>query len=370
MSGAQDLRVLVAGGGAMGSVAALALARAGARVTLADPAGLGDNASGIAAGMLAPAFESLFDDASPPLDLLRRARDLWPELAASVGLELSRTGAMAVGTEAQVEAWGDTLAGLGIDAQRLSPAQARERSPWLAAGLSAAWTGEDWRVEPLAALAALRSAAERLGTRRVGASVTAFEGGMATLSDGARLTVDALVVATGASASLAGLAPELASLRPIKGHILTAPGLALAGPVVRLEKGYICPARGGALIGSTMQAGRADTRIEPAEVRRLRDLATRAAPILAGAVLAARAGVRAATPDGLPMVGASRAAGVWLAVGARRNGWLLAPLIAEALVDAMAARRAGAWAPTFDPARFAAAIASCDLTRDPCPEPP
>ena len=39
-----DLKVLVAGGGAVGWTVALALARAGARVTLADPAPMGDNA--------------------------------------------------------------------------------------------------------------------------------------------------------------------------------------------------------------------------------------------------------------------------------------------------------------------------------------
>ncbi len=355
-----DLRVLVAGGGAVGSVTALALARAGARVTVADPAALGENASGVAAGMLAPAFESLFDNASPPLELLRRARDLWPELAASTGIALSQTGAMAVGGAEQVEAWGARLAALGVQARRLSSSHARERSPWLAAGPGALWTGEDWRLEPTAALAALCAAGEALGVRWTHASATAFAAGIATLSDGARLASDALVVATGASTSLIALVPELTVLTPIKGHILTAPALALGGPVVRLKEVYICPAEGGALVGSTMEAGHADTGIDPAQVERLRDLAAAAAPIFAATPLTPRAGVRAATPDGLPMVGPARAPGVWLALGARRNGWLLAPLIAEALVDGLRGRSSGPWARAFDPARFitAAAIAS------------
>jgi glycine oxidase len=351
MSGHLDLRVLVAGAGAVGSVAALALARAGAHVTLADPAPLGANASGVAAGMLAPAFESLFDAASPPLDLLRQARDLWPDLAAFAGLDLSRAGAMAMGTPAQAEAWAHALAALGVEALRLSPAQARERSPWLAGGLSAAWTGEDWRLTPTDALTALRAAGERLGVRRVRASVTAFEAGAAVLDDGERRPADALIVATGASSSLVALAPELACLTPIKGHILAVSGPPLTGPVVRLEGGYICPTRDGALIGSTMEAGRADTAIDPAAVKHLRDLAALAAPSLAAAPPTPRAGVRAATPDGLPLVGASATPGVWLAVGARRNGWLLAPLIAAALVDALTGRP-DPWAAAFDPARF------------------
>ena len=52
-------RVLVAGAGAIGSVLSLILAQEGARVILADPAPVGDNASGVAAGMLAPAFEAV-----------------------------------------------------------------------------------------------------------------------------------------------------------------------------------------------------------------------------------------------------------------------------------------------------------------------
>lgn len=360
-----DFRVVVAGAGAVGSAVAIALAKAGGRVTLADPAPLGANASGVAAGMLAPAFESLFDEASPPLALLRQARDLWPELAASVGLALDRAGAMAVGSPAQVEEWATGLAGLGAPAARLSSRQARGRAPWLTTGLEGVWTSEDWRLEPMLALAALRAAAVDLGVVWRRASVTGFLGGEVTLSDGVRLPVDALVIATGAAPSLIGVAPELACLTPIKGHILRAPALALGGPVARLEEIYICPSPGGALIGSTMEVGRADTGVDADTVARLRALAARAAPVMAESTLVARAGVRAATPDGLPLVGAGQTPRVWLAVGARRNGWLLAPLIARALVEGMIEQRPGAWVRAFDPTRFNTAPASPKRTLTP-----
>ena len=302
--------------------------------------------------MLAPAFESLFDEASPPLDLLRQARDLWPELAASVGLTLSGAGAMAVGAPDQVEAWAAALSDLGVKSRRLGSAEVRDRSPWLRTVSGAVWTGEDWRLEPGAALAALRSAAAAAGAERRRASVTSFAAGVAILSNGARLPADGLVVATGASASLVNVAPEVTALTPIKGHILRAPALRLAGPVVRLASVYICPAAEGALVGSTMEVGRADTRADPKVVERLRALASAASPMLGDAVFTARAGVRAATPDSLPLVGAGRTPGVWLAVGPRRNGWLLAPLIAKALVDGMINGRTGPWERAFDPARF------------------
>ena len=59
-------RVAVAGAGAIGSAAALTLARAGFDVTLFDPGSPGDNASGVAAGMLAPVAEAVFDPVSTP----------------------------------------------------------------------------------------------------------------------------------------------------------------------------------------------------------------------------------------------------------------------------------------------------------------
>ena len=333
MSPPVPLRVLVAGAGAVGSTTALALARAGARVTLADPAALGDNASGIAAGMLAPAFEAVFDEnARSHLHLMRHARGLWPDMAASIGLPLDRAGAMAVGPPGELDAWRRTAVGLGVDCQALSCDQARARAPWLSAGLGGLWTSEDWRLEPKSALEALAAAARAGGVEVIAAAVTDFELRRAWLVGGRRLDVDALVIVTGASRSLSAIAPELQALIPIKGHILRARGRCLSGPVARLQGAYICPSPSGAVIGSTMEIGKADTAVDPDAVDHLARLAAHAAPSLAGARVTARAGVRAATQDGLPLVGRSGTPGVWLAVGARRNGWLLAPLIAEAIV--------------------------------------
>ena len=88
--------VLVAGAGAVGSALAHELARNGAKVTVADPRAPGDNASGIAAGMLAPVFESLLDPLAPAFDVLRAARDLWPDLAGMIGLPLDIHGALTL----------------------------------------------------------------------------------------------------------------------------------------------------------------------------------------------------------------------------------------------------------------------------------
>jgi glycine oxidase len=97
-------RIAVAGAGAFGSAIALALARAGLSVTVFDPAAPGDNASGVAAGMLAPVSEALFDEISAPhLDLLRRARDLWPDFVAGLGVEILKDGVRVEGDAAWLD---------------------------------------------------------------------------------------------------------------------------------------------------------------------------------------------------------------------------------------------------------------------------
>jgi glycine oxidase len=59
---------------------------------------------------------------------------------------------------------------------------------------------------------------------------------------------------------------------------------------------------------------------------------------LTEALMQASAGVRSATPDGLPLVGESSRPGVFLALGARRNGWLLAPMIAGLMARSLAGK--------------------------------
>lgn len=352
MRGAQD--IVVAGAGAIGGAIAYGLARAGHRVTVVDPAPIGGNASGIAAGMLAPAFETLFDKSSgESFELLAAARDLWPGLAGEIGGGLIRGGALAVGPRGEVEAWAARLADFGARRQVLGPGEAAQMIPGLRPGDWAVFSPEDWRLDPLSTLRSLRSAAEGLGARFVAGEVVGWGAGRAEIDGAAALAADTLVVATGAARGLAGVVPELQQLTPVKGHILRAAAPWAEGPVVRAPGVYLCRRPGEAILGATMEPGRADTDIDAGVVAGLVARAERLAPGLGALAWRAAAGVRAASPDGLPLVGASRTADVILAVGARRNGWLLAPLMAEAVLAAVGGAES-AWAALFAPDRFGA----------------
>lgn len=319
-------RVAVAGAGAIGSAVALTLARAGIDVTLFDPKPPGDNASGVAAGMLAPVAEAVFDPVSTPhLALLRRARDLWPAFAEGLDLTILRDGLRVEGEAGWLAGIAARFEALGAPFQRLD---------------GALIDVEDWRIEARPALTALRRAFDAQGGH--------FEPRAFTPDDLSAFT--AVVLATGAG-DAGGLAPELKALSPIKGQILRADRGPAIGPVIRGEGVYICPGESPA-IGATMEAGRDDLTIDPSATDALRAAAIRLRPELAGAVLTTEVGVRAATPDGLPLVGWSATPGVMLAVGARRNGWLLAPLVADLAAAYLKGDNPGPDAASLDARRF------------------
>ena len=329
MNELKGLRVVVAGAGAIGSVLALVLARRGAEVVLADPAARGDNASGVAAGMLAPACEALLDETSAGhFLLLKDARNAWDRVLPDLAEALDRSGAILQTQDpAAILARAEDA---GMTVEPIGEVEARRRAPGLGALGPFLFTPEDWRLEPQTMLQALHTGLTHAG-------------GVITRADvrGLAPEADVLIQATGPGGDL----------KPIKGQILRFPGAGpRVGPVVRGEGVYVAPSAGGVIAGATMEEGRSDRDIDPDAVARLAAGARRLFPALQAAEVEARAGVRAATPDGLPLVGPG--AQVLVARGARRNGWLLAPLIAEVLLDRLTGRPASAAATAFDPARF------------------
>lgn len=324
--------IAVAGAGAFGVVTALRLARAGLTVTVFDPAPPGDNASGVAAGMLAPVSEALFDPLSRDhLALMRRARDLWPDLAQNLGIFLSHAGVRIEGSDAWRAEVAKRLEQLGV-----APAQTLD---------------EDWRLEARTALARLRAAAQEAGVAFKTGAVAAFEPGALTLVDGRVEPFDILVLATGPGVRDGRIAPETSALAPIKGQLLRTTALDDETMVVRGEGVYLAPGEALA-VGATMEAGRDDLAPDASATQALRRAALALRPSLDLEGAAVEVGVRATTLDGLPLVGWSRAPGVMLAVGARRNGWLFAPLVADMVAAYLTGDNPGPEAAAFDARRF------------------
>ncbi|MDQ2709730.1 MAG: FAD-dependent oxidoreductase, partial [Actinomycetota bacterium] len=167
----------------------------------------------------------------------------------------------------------------------------------------------------------------------------------------------------------AALHPSLAGLvRPVKGEILRLrhrPG-ALPPPrrtvraVVDGRHVYLVPRDdGGLVLGATEYETGFDTQVTVGGVRDLLRDAGRVLPGVAEyALVEASAGLRPGSPDNLPLIG-RLSSGLLVATGHGRNGILLAPVTADAVLALLSGARVPAVAAAADPARLTGSEARC-----------
>jgi glycine oxidase len=374
--------VVVVGGGAIGLASAWRLAQRGAAVTVVDP-DPGGGASGVAAGMLAPVTEArMGEEALLRLNLASWSQ--WPSFAAEVegaagaAIGYRADGTLVVALDADDRVALDELEArhraMGLDVTPLRGREVRRLEPGLAPGLRAGFLAAGERsVDPSALVDALRRAATAAGVEFVAAEVEEVATGperkrvtgVMLVDSSAPRRIDAATVVLAAGCRSAGIAglPEAAAppVRPVKGEILTLrppPGAPLVTHTVRgLVHGftvYLVPRVDGRLIvGATVQERGWDTRVTAGGAYELLRDALVLVPGLDDAELVtARAGLRPGTPDDLPLVGPSPLDGLVVATGHYRNGILLTPITAEAVVAAVAGEPLPPEMDACDPRRF------------------
>jgi glycine oxidase len=372
--------VAVVGGGVIGLSVAWEARRHGLSVAVLDRGPLGQGASSVAAGMLAPVAEAEFGDAGRRLlELGRASMASWPAFAERVreqsgvdpGLRLAGTLLVARDRD-EAEALERDLEyrrRLGLVVNRLLPSQARRLEPALAPSLRLALElADDRSVDPRALTAGLAAAAQVAGTvlrpgvevERVvlddaGARVTGL-----ALAGGERVAAGAVVVAAGAwSGRLPGL-PDGARvpIRPVKGQLLRLrdpAGPGLIQRVVRFERTYLVPRDDGRyVLGATVEERGFDTTVTAGAVWEMLHQTGALVPGLWELVLEeCCAGLRPGTPDNVPVVGPGALDGLVWATGHYRNGILLAPVTAELVLAALGAGPPHPLAGACAPDRFA-----------------
>jgi glycine oxidase len=337
------------------------LARNGHTVTLVAPSPGRDGAAWVAAGMLAPVTEAHFGESALTALLLEGARR-WPAFASelegatgqSVGYDTS--GTLTVALDASDRASLDDLLAyqhaLGLEAHRRSASACRRLVPALSPALRGGIeVPGDHHVDNRALLGALVEGCRLAGVALVEARVHALETGpVLVLADGRRLGADHVVMAAGTGlTSIGGLeGAGVPRVRPVKGHILrlgpTPGGEHLLNRTVRgLVRGrsvYLVPRRDGSVVvGATVEERGNDTGVRAGAVHELLCDARVIVPAIDELELReAESGLRPATPDNTPRIGWTGLAGVVVAVGHYRNGILLAPLTASAVVDLLGRR--------------------------------
>lgn len=364
------MNVIVVGGGVIGCATAWELARAGCAVTLLERATPGSEASGAAAGLLAPLGES---SARAFRDLAVASWRLYPavvrELRERTGIDVEH---VTQGTlyplptardvhEAQARAPGALGSELGIEVWDAAEVHARE--PALSAKISGAMfvRGDHW-LNNQRLVAAYAQAAVAAGvTLMTGSDVSRVivEDGhtRGVVADGERLDADAILLAAGAwtpalAASFGGCLP----VEPRRGQMVA---LTHVPPVLRHcvhgDEVYLVPRPSGELlIGATVERVGFQRAVTAEGIAGLLRAAIELAPALAGlAIHRTWYGFRPWAPDGLPILGPwPGIRGLWVATAHFRNGILLAPVTAKLMTEWMLTGRPALAVQEFLPDRF------------------
>ena len=372
MTAGMTADVVIVGAGIVGAACAAELAARGLNVTVLDARGIGGGATAAGMGHIV-----VMNDTPAEFALSRYSRDLWLELAPQLRTRdaFSCCGTLWVAADAEeldaARAMHAAYAAQGIAAEMLDDRALYDCEPSLAPGMAGGLRIEHDSIvyAPSAAqwLLTQSPGAARIDVR-LDAPVANVDAHQVTLANGERVGGAHVVVANGLQArELVGGLP----LQPKKGHLLITDRYPDFIRHQLLELGYIKSAHhatgtsvafnaqprptGQLLIGSSRQFDTTDAAVDMPVLARMLQRAARylpALPTLNG--IRAWTGFRAASPDGMPLIGPAgdAAPGVWLAVGHEGLGVTTSLGTAQLLAAQITQTTAPIAADPFLPARF------------------
>jgi glycine oxidase len=350
-----DRDICIAGAGVIGLSLALELHQRGASVSVLDQSIPLSEASTAAAGMLAAG-----DPHNPPQ--IRSLADLSLSLYPAFLDRLHVLSGIRVPFQTHA-----TLQALPPEASttddELTPAELAHLVPALNPGHHRFILLDEHSLDPrqlaTAVLAAVQATTIDLRPNTPVLSTRSLNNTIEIQTPTGILHAKQFVDCTGAWASITSRLPNL-QVAPKKGQMLAvslSPSLPLH-IVVRTPRIYIVPRTSGpnagrAIIGATIEDAGFDKSIHPSDIAHLRSLAAALLPPLAAAPqLEAWAGLRPATPDGLPLLGAlPTQPNHFLATGHYRDGILLAPATAHVMAQLLSGESPSIDLTPFSPTR-------------------
>ena len=372
--------VVVVGGGVIGCATAYHLTAAGATVTVLERGEIGGEASGAAAGMLAPLSES--PRPGPFVELCLASLRLFPALAdalreeTGIDIEYLPSGILRVAQteheERELHHRLEWQRPLGLPLEWVDGEALRRLEPRLAPARGALYSPQEHQVSAGRLTQALAQAAARRGAViQQGVAVTGL------LADGrqvvgvgtsaGRVSGGQVVLAAGPWTAAFGrrLGVPL-PVRPVRGQMLAfadfAPGGRSLPPygrslrhIVWGEAAYLVPKANGFLfVGATVEdvGFRSGTTVRGQSA--LRRSARSLVPSLAHSKIASSwAALRPGSPDGLPILGPVPGwDGLSVAGGHYRNGILLAPITGRLMAQLLTEGKTEVSLAPFSAGRF------------------
>lgn len=356
---------LIVGGGAVGMLSTLSLARSGASVQLLEAGSTGQESSWAGGGIVSPLYPWRYSAAVTAL--AHWSQDFYPGLArqllegTGVDPEVYVTGLywLDLDDEAEALAWARRQ---GRELFAVDIAEAYQQVPVLGGGFQRAihMPGVA-NVRNPRLVKALRAALAAMPNveLREHCPVTGFiqENGQirGVTTAGGEMRAERVVLAAGAWSGelLKSLGIEL-PVQPVKGQmILYKCAEDFLSSMVLAKGRYAIPRRDGhILIGSTLEYAGFDKTPTDNALESLKASAEELLPALKDAeVVGHWAGLRPGSPEGIPFIGELPThPGLWLNCGHFRNGLVLAPASCQLLADLMLGRE-----PIIDPAPYAPA---------------
>lgn len=374
-------RVLVVGAGLVGLATAIAAAQRGWDVAVLERGDTSAEASWAAGGMLAAQNESTAQNALWPLcrlgtrstrnwaEMLREEAGLDPALQTSGLLHVAQTEDELAVLQKQYAWQLDDGATYRLCSRREVRARVPKISTEIVGGL---FFQDDHHLDPRLYAASMSAwlrqrnipiyshrQVEKLlieNNRCLGIVVNHAPDTQATHTN--TFYADDVILCAGAWSGLfaTGILDE-SDLFPIKGQIvqLAAP-MGLLPCVLHGAGGYLIPRQDGRILcGATVEKMGFDKTVKAGSMVQLLDMAITLLPDLAHYPITSQwSGLRPATADGLPFLGASSVENLWLNTGHYRNGVLLASISAELVTTHMAGLPTTLSLDAFSPRRLSA----------------
>ena len=335
--------VIVIGAGIVGAACAQALAKRGLKVLVLDAGLPGATAAGM--GHLL-----VLDDNAAELALSQYSLKRWRDMARSLPDDCAyrSNGTLWLAANAEEMAVAEhkfsTLREHDEDCEIVTAKALRVREPQLREGLEGGLLIKGDGI--LYAPATARWMLDHPLIRQQRATVTEVDGNRLRLADGQWLSAERVLLANGIQAT--ELCPELPIVAK-KGHLAITDRYPAQITHTLVELGYVTSAHnatgpstacniqprptGQLFIGASRQFGSTDPEVDGWMLSKMLKRAAEYVPGLSNLnVIRAWTGFRAASPDGLPLVGEHpQRPGLWLAVGHEGLGVTTAPATADLL---------------------------------------